>query len=120
MKKTISDNIRIIRESNGYSQDYVAARLKISQQAYSQIEKTPENATLKRLKEIANILNVHLITLIDEDKTFIQQNYHQSGGNAAAQMQITGNIDFEKEVYNKIITELKDEIVFLRSLVGKP
>lgn len=38
-KISLEDNIRIIREARGYSQDYVASRLEITQQAYSNIEK---------------------------------------------------------------------------------
>ena len=65
-KKSIADNIRRIRESLGYSQDYVAIRLDISQQAYSTIEKTPEKSTLSRLRQISEILQVPLVTLLGE------------------------------------------------------
>lgn len=117
-KISISDNIRIIRENLGYSQDYIATKLDITQQAYSSIEKNPEKATLKRLKEIASILQVNFVTLLGEDETYIQQNFHQQGGNAATQMNIA-NSNNEKEIYERLINELKDEIVFLRDLTKK-
>lgn len=117
MKKiSISNNIRLLRESMGYSQDYVALQLKITQQAYSAIEKNPEKATLQRLKEIAAILQVPLVTLLGEDEVVIQQNFNQAGGNAGT---ILKNIYTSSEVLDKLVAELKDEINFLRAALLK-
>ncbi|MFM7769392.1 MAG: helix-turn-helix domain-containing protein [Bacteroidota bacterium] len=113
MKKiSISNNIRLLRESMGYSQDYVAMQLNITQQAYSAIEKNPEKATLQRLKEITVILQVPLVTLLGEDEVVIQQNFNQAGGNAGT---ILKNIYTNHEVLDRLVAELKDEITFLRS-----
>lgn len=115
-KLSISENIRLIRESQGYSQDYVAIKLDITQQAYSAIEKNPERATLIRLREIATVLQVPLVTLLGEDEIIIQQNFHQAGGNAAT---VFKNIANGTEVYEKWIHELKEEVHFLRTLVSE-
>ena len=115
---TISDNIRLLREYLGFSQEYVAQKLNITQQAYSHIEKNPENAPLKRLREIAQVLQVSLITLLGEEDTYILQNFNQSGGNAATQMNVSDSTS-EKEVYDKLIQTLKEEITFLRELVKR-
>lgn len=115
-KLSISENIRLIRESQGYSQDYVAIKLDITQQAYSAIEKNPERATLIRLREIATVLQVPLVTLLGEDEIIIQQNFHQAGGNAAT---VFKNIVNGTEVYEKWIHELKEEVHFLRTLVSE-
>lgn len=115
-KLSISENIRLIRESQGYSQDYVAIKLDITQQAYSAIEKNPERATLIRLREIATVLQVPLVTLLGEDEIIIQQNFHQAGGNAAT---VFKNIANGTEVYEKWIHELKEEVQFLRTLVSE-
>ncbi|MDR0801581.1 helix-turn-helix transcriptional regulator [Fluviicola sp.] len=119
-KTSLADNIRIIRENLEYSQEYVATKLGITQQTYSNIEKDPEKATVKRLKEIADILQVSFVTLLDEDDVYILQNFHQQGGNAATQATIQMNAsNSEKEIYDKLITELKDQINFLRELTKK-
>lgn len=111
----VSDIIRVIRENLGYNQDYVATQLGITQQAYSNIEKNPDKATLGRLKEIAGILRVSLVTLLGEDEVYIQQNFQQQGGNAATQMNISPSAN-EREVYERMISEMKEEIVFLREI----
>jgi transcriptional regulator with XRE-family HTH domain len=114
-KISLGDNIRIIREARGYSQDYVASKLEITQQTYSNIEKNPEKATVKRLKEIAGVLQVNFVTLLGEDEMYVQQNFSQNGGNAATQMNVIGD-KIENEIYERFIAELKEEIVFLREL----
>ncbi len=67
--------IRIISETNGYSQEYVASKLEITQQAYSNIEKNPENASLKRLKQISDVFSVSVTSLIGESEYYIPQNF---------------------------------------------
>ncbi len=109
------DTIRLLREARGLSQKQMADKLGITQQAYSNLEKKPERATLERLRQIAQILQVELITLLGEEDTYILQSFNQSGGNAATQMNITPSVG-EREIYDKLIVSLKEEIAFLREL----
>lgn len=62
--KEVAANIRKIREYRNYTQDYLAAKLQISQNAYSKIELGYSNITLSRLVNIGEILEVDLVTLI--------------------------------------------------------
>lgn len=109
------DTIRLLREARRLSQKQMADKLGITQQAYSNLEKKPERATLERLRQIAQILQVELITLLGEEDTYILQSFNQSGGSAATQMNITPSIG-EREIYDKLIVSLKEEIAFLREL----
>lgn len=65
--KTIVSNIRKIREFRNYTQDYLAAKLRISQNAYSKIELGYSSITLNRLVQIAEILEVELADIICAD-----------------------------------------------------
>jgi transcriptional regulator with XRE-family HTH domain len=71
--KTVASNIRKIREFRNYSQEYLAAKLEISQNAYSKIELGYSNITLGRLFHIASILEVELMDLINLDYTELIQ-----------------------------------------------
>ena len=62
--KTIVSNIRKIREFRNYTQDYLAAKLQISQNAYSKIELGYSSITLSRLISVAEILEVDLADII--------------------------------------------------------
>jgi transcriptional regulator with XRE-family HTH domain len=83
--RAIVSNIRKIREFRNYTQDYLAAKLKISQNAYSKIELGYSNITLNRLIEIAEILEIELEDLICGKEDLIQlklsgPRLKQSGG----------------------------------------
>ena len=57
--------IRTIRESRQYSQDYLAAKIGISQNAYSKIELGYSSLSLERLFIIAETLEVKVNDLIN-------------------------------------------------------
>jgi transcriptional regulator with XRE-family HTH domain len=68
--KNVAGNIRKIREYRDYTQDYLAAKLKISQNAYSKIELGYSKLTVERLFQISLILEVEasdLLTLEHSD-----------------------------------------------------
>lgn len=65
--KIVAGNIRKIREHRNYTQDYLAAKLAISQNAYSKIELGYSKLTLDRLFQIAIILEVKVMDLINAD-----------------------------------------------------
>lgn len=112
--KAPSNRIKIMRESQGYSQEYVATKLNLSQQAYSNLEKNPDNVSIKRIKELAEILSVPLTSIIGEEDTYIQQNFQQQGGQASTVMNVQNN-EHVKEIYERYVIDLKEEIQQLRS-----
>ena len=59
--------IRILRRLKGYSQEYFASQLGISQGAYGKIERGESDITLGRLREIADILEVTPIDILAFD-----------------------------------------------------
>jgi len=65
--RTVAANIRRIRESKSYTQDYLAIKLAISQNAYSKIELGYTKITVERLFQIAQILEVVPLDLIGHD-----------------------------------------------------
>ncbi|NCD70142.1 helix-turn-helix domain-containing protein [Mucilaginibacter agri] len=59
----IVSNIKSLRISKAYSQDYLANKLNISQNAYSKLELGRSKLTVDRLLEIANILDVEIMEI---------------------------------------------------------
>lgn len=116
MTPTSGDIIRSTRQARGFSQEYVALKLGITQQSYSNLEKKPDGATLGRLKELAKILDTDLMTLIGETSTMIQNNLNQQGGQAASNMVINQNSE-QKGAYQRMIDHLEEEIDFLRKFL---
>ena len=66
----IGVNIKKIRELRNYSRLYMAMELKLSINTYGKIERNDINLSIKRLDEIARILEVgtHLLLEFDEKK----------------------------------------------------
>ncbi len=119
MKVSAADNIRLIREAKSFSQEFIAKKMKVTQQAYSAMEKQPDNMTLKRLKELCKILDVDLVTLLGEDNVFVQQNYNQKGGQAATQMVFNSTNEKNNETFQAYIISLKEEIAQYRKIQDK-
>jgi transcriptional regulator with XRE-family HTH domain len=67
--KAVAVNIRNKREKLNYTQEYLAVKLGISQNAYSKIELGYTKITVERLFQIAEILETDLIELINSEKT---------------------------------------------------
>jgi transcriptional regulator with XRE-family HTH domain len=63
--KAIAANIRLKREQRNYTQEYLAYKLNISQNAYSKIELGYTKITLERLFQIADILEYDVVDLIN-------------------------------------------------------
>jgi len=63
--KTIAANIRHKREQRNYTQEYLAAKLDISQNAYSKIELGYTKITVERLFQIADVLGYDVTELIE-------------------------------------------------------
>ncbi|RFZ95725.1 XRE family transcriptional regulator [Mucilaginibacter conchicola] len=66
--KAVATNIRKRREDLNYTQEYLAAKLNISQNAYSKIELGYTKITVERLFQIADILESELTDLINPNK----------------------------------------------------
>jgi transcriptional regulator with XRE-family HTH domain len=62
--RSVAANIRKIREFRSYTQEYLAMKLGISQNAYSKIELAYTRITLERLIQIAEILEIDSVDLM--------------------------------------------------------
>ena len=74
--REVAANIRKIRQDKNYKQDFLAAKLDMSQNAYSKIELGRSNITLARLIQITEILEVDMISILKpvlEDSNYVRR-----------------------------------------------
>lgn len=64
--------LRLLREFRNYSQEYIAEKLGITQNAYSRIENNQTKITTERLAKLASILNIPLLELLSDREPVIQ------------------------------------------------
>jgi transcriptional regulator with XRE-family HTH domain len=65
--KAIAATIRKKREAKNYTQEYLAYKLNISQNAYSKIELGYTKITVERLFQVADVLEMSAGELLDAD-----------------------------------------------------
>ena len=70
----IGNKLRRLRIEKGYSQEYLADVLAISQKTYSNMENDKSSISIDTLKKIAEEYKIDLIELISEDKVIVQIN----------------------------------------------
>lgn len=72
----ISEKIRAIRQSKGWSQEMMAEKLSMSVNGYAHIERGETDVQISRLKQIAETFGIELISLFDlsEKKLIHSQN----------------------------------------------
>jgi transcriptional regulator with XRE-family HTH domain len=63
---TVHEKIRAIRQSKGFTQDYIAEKLDIDTVNYGRIERGQAKITLERFVEICAILSVQPSNLLEE------------------------------------------------------
>ena len=124
MQKTnsVGFNIRKVRELKGFSQDYMAEKLKISQASYARIENEHTQITVNRLFELAEILNTDILDFFDVNRFCIQtQNNHKgSYGNGYIQNFVVENKEIIEKLINSYEERLKEkdeQISLLKSLI---
>src|ERR1700752_4040915 len=105
---SIAYNIKRIREEKNLTQEYVASRLGISQNAYSRIENNRTKLSTDRLRLIAHILNMPLHELLVPGDHKGPLNY------TIENEYVLTLVESQKENYNQTIALLKAEIEHLR------
>jgi len=110
--------IRKIRELKGYSQQYIAEKLGITQAAYSKIESNENSINFDKLKTIANVLEIDPFDLLNFNDQQIFNNCNNNGiwGNNGSYYAYSKK---EQELYESKIKHLKEEVKFLRDMLNK-
>jgi transcriptional regulator with XRE-family HTH domain len=118
------EKIRFLRQAKGWTQEEVADKLKMSQNAYGSIERGETDVNLSRLEQIAGLYDIKSSELLglDEKAVFNQsgtknkntQNYHVTGSQSADYLQL--KIELEKQL---ILNNTKDrEIELLKEVIA--
>lgn len=111
MDNTVGAKIRKTREEKGITQEFLAQCLDITQSNYGRLEKDDARLTVPKLLKIAEVLEVSVSYLLGESATRIIQQSNNETANAY-------NVDTIINADKDHIATLRDEIVFLRKIVG--
>ena len=115
---TMTTGLRIkkLRELRGYSQDYMARKLGISQEQYSYLETKQKSIPGEQLKTIAVLLAVKEDYLKTFDPVSMIENNSNGGPQEFLQIQnlIMQNHENERKLYLGLIARLHEELAELK------
>jgi len=125
-----ANKLKSLREKHGYTQEQLADFLQVSQSSYSRLETGEGKLTLDNVNKLADAYEMDIISFLHyltDDKRFVNShtgdNNNQgeiSGNNYAESITINNQYTFskeERELYEKQIKKLEEEISFLRDLL---
>jgi len=111
----IGFNIRKIREAKGFSQDYMANVLDISQASYARLENEDTKVTVDRLYKIAEVLDTNIIDFFSADIVTIQNQNNYEGSYGLVQ-----NLTIEnKDIYEKLLKSKTEQLELLPKIIEK-
>ena len=117
LTQKFSKKLKILREINNYTQEYVARVLDISQNAYSLIEKGTTKITLDRIEVLAELYKTTPSELININDNFY---INPTAANEASHSNIPPTLSsFEKRMYEQTISRLEVDIEKLYNLINQ-
>ena len=120
--------MRILRESQDFSQEYVAFKLDMHQRTYSNLESGKTKLTIDRIQKLAELYQVEPEYFLSEELPVINYNTgpNSHGGVFETYNNDSGKLEFMRELYEKLlrdknerILQLEDQIKTLTSLLEK-
>ncbi len=120
--KNIGEKIREVREKKNFTQQQMADELEITPNGYGKIERGESSVSFDKLQKIAQLLKVQLAELVDLDKSVVglkDTTIENINDIKIASIIICEVSEKERELYEGQISQLKDENLYLRSLVEK-
>lgn len=108
----VGATIRKLREEKNLTQEYLAGKLAIGVTAYGNIERNDvKRLTISRLKEIAEILEVHVFELFGKQEREIFTAGNKRNTDAFGDINILGILHYfrkDKEMLHAAVTMLKE------------
>lgn len=111
----IGQKIKKLREFRSFTQEYMAEKLDITQQAYSMIEKE-DTVTFNRLQQISETLQIPIEKIINFDDQFVFNNLGEKAINNNIQYHFSDKLE---KLYEDKIKLLEDKIQLMELLAKK-
>jgi transcriptional regulator with XRE-family HTH domain len=113
--------MRVLREVNGYTQEYIASELGINQNTYSKLECGQTKLTIDRVKKLAELYKVNPEYFLNEEAPIINyntgtrskaiintQNYHDNEDQQSVQ-----------KLYEKLLLDKDQTIEYLKAEINE-
>lgn len=118
------EKIKIMREMNQWTQEDVAEKLGMSTTGYAKIERGQTNVSVEKLKQIAQIFNLNVAQLLDDDDKFVicsigdnHSNYNNYFGMNERLVAENEKHKLELDYKDQLIAQKDAEIIALKEVI---
>lgn len=107
----IQDKIRTLREVNQWTQDEMAEKIGMSKNGYAKIERGETKLYIDKLQKIAQVFNLNIAELLDEQKQDIFICISGENSNHS-NIKYSGDTELNHEIEKlNLIIQHKDELI---------
>lgn len=119
-----NEKIKLMREMKNWTQEDVAEKLSMSTTGYAKIERGQTNISVEKLKQIAQIFNVNVAQLLDDNEPFIfcsigdnHSNYNNYFGMNEKLVAKNEKLVLELQLKDELLKQKDAEIVALKEVI---
>lgn len=105
-------NLRVLREINNYTQEYVASQIGVDQSTYSKIERNPRVLKAEQVEKLAQLYDVGVADILAPSVSISFENTQKGYGYIN-----NLNEEFQPEAFEKIIAAKDDQISDLKNQI---
>ena len=113
-----SEKIKIIREMNQWTQEEVAEKLGMSTTGYAKIERGQTNVSVEKLKQIAQVFNLNVAQLLDDDERFVICSIGDNHSNYNNYFGTNEKLSLENEKLKQLLNAKESEIEALKKVIA--
>jgi transcriptional regulator with XRE-family HTH domain len=104
--------LKILREVNNYTQEFIAEALGMDQSTYSKLERYPKNLKANQAEKLAEIYDMSVADILaSEGLTFHFSGHIEKNG------YVNNNFEFQRELVEKITSAKDGEIHSLQAQI---
>ena len=113
-----SEKIKIMREMNQWTQEEVAEKLGMSTTGYAKIERGQTNVSVEKLKQIAQVFNVNVAQLLDDNERFVLFTNVDNHSNYNNYFGTNEKLSLENEKLKQLLSAKESEIEALKKVIA--
>ena len=113
-----SEKIKIMREMNQWTQEEVAEKLGMSTTGYAKIERGQTNVSVEKLKQIAQVFNLNVAQLLDDDERFVICSIGDNHSNYNNYFGTNEKLSLENEKLKQLLSAKESEIEALKKVIA--
>ena len=113
-----SEKIKIMREMNQWTQEEVAEKLGMSTTGYAKIERGQTNVSVEKLKQIAQVFNLNVAQLLDDDERFVICSIGDNHSNYNNYFGTNEKLSLENVKLKQLLSAKESEIEALKKVIA--